>query len=47
MFQVQDEGPKLWLNELRVTKALANKEYFLKNFEKGKRRIINIQSVYD
>lgn len=47
MFQVkkEDEGPILWFNEIRVTKALANKEYSNKNFEKGEFRLMIIKLI--
>jgi len=35
MFE-EDEGPKLWLNEINVTKSTGKREYQLHNYEKGK-----------
>jgi hypothetical protein len=44
MFKVKTEvdGPILWFNEIRVTKALAKREYSKKNFEKGESRLMTI-----
>lgn len=36
MFEAEDTGPKLWLNELLVTKSIAKREYQKHNYEKGK-----------
>lgn len=36
MFLNDDAGPKLWLNELMVTKSLAKNEYQKHNYETGK-----------
>lgn len=36
MFLSADDRPKLWLNELMVTKSLAKNEYQKHNYETGK-----------
>lgn len=34
-FEAEDTGPKLWLNELMVTKSIAKREYQKHNYEIG------------
>jgi len=36
MFQNEDAGPKLWFNEISVTKSIAEREFQKHNYEIGK-----------
>lgn len=35
MFEDENTGPKLWLNELMLTKSIAKKQYQNRNYENG------------